>query len=1228
MNEQIPLLEKNTNSNVHKNTEHRHLSQIDWAEASWIRWWRVACFMWVIPILRLGYKQPLTDDDLDDLPNKDKSRLLLNEFNIYDWTITNIWYVITKTFWKDFLFSGILLIPYMAMRLVQPLLLRQIFLFIVNDQPFSSSEYFYIIVLFICSIIPPFIFQQSSFRIIRLGLRIRNALTSLIYARLLSTNAAALQQINTGHIINLVTNDTAKFSDSSIYLHFIWEGPLEAIVAFVFLCRIIGLFPTLCGYFVLLLLIPFQILFSRKLSQYYERVTKLTDKRLQAFDELINGCHVIKMYNWEEPIQNRIYALRKDESAGFRQAARLRAYNMSLFFSFLPLILLITFSSSWLFGQPLNAIDLFTAASIYAVIRSPLLSFFPIALEKLIQTKIAMKRIDTFIQLQQINQQLFLSSKIDDQQQKGRIVMQNASFSWQDKMICLSSIDIDIKPGSLVSIIGPIGSGKSSLFYAILGEMNRLNGEINMNGSSISYVSQSAWIFSDTIRANILLDKTFNKERYSNILRACCLDVDINAFGPSSDLTVIGEKGMTLSGGQKTRISLARALYMDADIYLLDDPLASVDNRVAEEIYSRCIGPDGFLNKKTRLLITHQTKYLSNSDKILYFCDGQIQSQGFYNELQMKHRIIDRIDEKNSSEISQLSEMLNTEQSSIDTRSIIDDEILTQGSVSWSVWRHLLIDSPIGWFGLCLLIILLTFGQIFYDSSNIILRIWLKQISTDQQFQSVFFYIYIIITLSTLLVAFLRSDYFFHVFLIGTNHLHNTMLNRLINTSVRFFETNPSGRILNRAGRDQYIIDEILPITLFDSTQSLLMTIGSLFIIIILNPWTLSILIPFIIISLLLRHVYVRSNYQLKRLENITRNPIYTLFSSSLDGLITIRALKLQQYFLNEFLNRIDANTRAYINMISVSQWFGIVLDLLNNIFSVGTILLTIVFKDVLNHSLIILLLMYSIIIKGYFQWGLRQAIEAQLLMTSTERIEEYTQLPYEEDSGGQIGLVKVSPYWPTHGSIEFRNYSLRYRVGLDPALKCLNFRIEPGEKIGIIGRTGAGKSSLFQGLLRLIDRSSVTGQILIDGIDISQLTLAHLRSHLSIIPQQPILFSGTIRYNLDPFNQYTDEECWMALEVVQLKKLVMNHSDGLLLLLTGSSFNLSTGQCQLICAARAFLKKSKILLIDEATANVDPETDSLIQKVLTEKFQDRTVLTIAHRLNSVVRSDRILVKD
>ncbi|CAF0952960.1 unnamed protein product [Rotaria sp. Silwood1] len=787
-------------------------------------------------------------------------------------------------------------------------------------------------------------------------------------------------------------------------------------------------------------------------------------------------------------------------------------------------------------------------------------------------------------------------------------------------------------PVSSIGVKGAIGAGKSTLLAAILGEINLVSGKLRIYVDAISYAPQLPWIFSDTIRANILLGKPMNEERYKNVIKACCLDIDLQNFGEVGDLLMIGDKGINLSGGQKARISLARALYTDADLYLFDDPLAAVDAKVAKNIFDQCIGSHSFLCGKTRILVTHQTQFLVEADQIILLRKGHIDELGieqpFVNKSSNDTLEIDPSNDTSETDSSKDNETdwtLNTATS--DINSIVKSETSIDGGISWSVWLQLFTAPPLRWFGFFLMIIFMLGSEALYDFANNWLALWSGK-SKNEQRSSFYAYVYLGVIFATLIVALIRAGYMFLIMLCGSTYFHNRMLKGILYTSLRFFESNPSGRILNRASKDQQVLDESLPLALIDTMQYLLMTLGSIAIIGMTNKWVLLILIPLVPTVLWLRRFYIRSSRQLKRLESVTRSPIYELFSSSLDGLTSIRAFDVQDDFLNMFMERIDTNSRAYFILFATARWFGLQLDLITSLLTLITAILAVALRHQIDPSAAALSITYCITLTGLFQWAMRQSAEAENFMTSAERIHEYGQLVPEghQNIDGNSILIQPADDWPSHGIIDFKDYTFRYRPELDPVLKNLNLRIESKEKIGIIGRTGAGKSSLIQALFRLVDQSAINGTILIDDIDIGRLSLDHLRSHLSVIPQVPVLFGGTLRYNIDPFEQFSDEECLTALEAVQLKQLVCNHPDGLHLMVTESGTNLSAGERQLVCVARAILKRSHILLIDEATANVDHRTDMMIQQVIGDKFRDRTILTIAHRLNTVANSNRILL--
>ncbi|CAF4182595.1 unnamed protein product [Rotaria sp. Silwood2] len=1109
--------------------------------------------------------------------------------------------------------------PYCATRVALPLLIREIILYISNTSGLPAYVgYVSAVGLGLCSILQAIIHQHIFFRNQRIGIRIRNMLSCAIYKHLLTINTASLYKTTAAQTINLVANDASKFEEMASYFHYIWFAPIEALIMFGLIWWSIGL-PTLFGYAILVLLVPTQLIFSRLFSRFRRVTMACTDKRVQTINELVNGCQIIKMYNWEKAMERLVHDTRRSELQSIFKSSHLRALNIAIFFASLPLISLATFGGGWLMGKKLLAADVFTALSYYSLIRTPLTSLLPLIIEKLSEARVAATRIDQFMALE-----ILLNRRKKEENEKGdhAIIMEDASFSWKNTP-CLYSVNLTIKHGTLVGVKGAIGAGKSSLLAAILGEINLASGSIRQYVRSVSYAPQSSWIFADTIRSNILLGKPMDEERYKSVIKACCLDIDLQHFGEVGDLMMIGDKGVNLSGGQKARVALARALYTDVDLYLFDDPLAAVDPKVAKKIFDQCIGPRSLLREKTRILVTHQIHFLDEADQTLRLANGRIVE--LYSEQVDEDEQSNSTTEADSSDDNEADFKPNS--AITDMNSIVKVETSTEGAVKWAIWFQLFTAPPLRWFGFFLLIILLFATEALYDFTNRWLSLWSAK-SEKNESSSLDAYIYLGLTLGTLIAALVRASFLFYVMLCGSTCFHNRMLTGILYTSLRFFESNPSGRILNRASKDQQVLDDLLPLTLIDTMQNLVMILGSVVIIGIINPWVLLILVPMVPAFWWLRRFYMCSSRQLKRLESVTRSPIYALFSSSLEGLTSIRAFQVQDDFINMFMERIDTNFRAYFVLLAAGRWFGLQLSYMTSLLTLVTAILAVALRHQINPSAAALSITYCISFTTLFQWAVRQSAEAENFMTSAERIHEYGELSPESYKNNSKSEVFIQPPddWPSRGIIEFKDYTFRYRPELGPVLKNLNLRIESKEKIGVIGRTGAGKSSLLQALFRLADQSLITGSILIDDIDISCLSLNQLRSHLSIIPQVPILFCGTLRYNLDPFAQYSDEECFRALEAVQLKQLVCNHPDGLSQLVAESGSNLSAGERQLICVARAILKRSHILLIDEATAHVDHVTDSMIQNVIADKFRDRTILTIAHRLNTIANSDRILM--
>jgi len=978
------------------------------------------------------------ENDLDDLSIHDKCSVLLNRVDQYSSRWPGTWHVIKRTFYKDFLMSILLVFPVIIAHIAQPLLIRQIVLYIKDQTIFPIyTDYLFAVALCISAMIQAVVPQQIFFRNRRAGMRIYSALSSAIYKHLLSINTAALHQTTAAQIINLVANDVGKFEELSVFMHNSVLVPVEVLVSFGIIWRYIGL-PTVFGYGVLILLIPMQIMFSKKFSQYRKTTMSCTDTRVQTINELIKGCQIIKMYNWEKAMEERVREARRCELSNIYKSSCLRALNTAISFTALLLISLATFGGSWLMGRTLLSEDIFSTLAFFVMIRGPVTLAIPNAIEKLGEANVSAKRIDQFMQLDTLSNK---REKVENKNDEHVIIMEDASFSWKDTPSLLS-VNLKIRRGNLIGVKGAIGAGKSTLLAAILGEINLVSGKLRLNASSISYAPQSAWIFTGTIRDNILLGKAMDEERYKNVVKACCLDVDLENFGEVGDLLMIGDQGINLSGGQRARISLARALYADADLYLLDDPLAAVDPKVAKNIFDKCIGPHSLLRGKTRILVTHQTHFLIETDQMILITNGHI------DELEIEQRPTRQPSLSDDQETDFVLTTVVT-----DMNSIVKNETSVDGAIKWKVWLKLLTSPPLRWFGFLLMIILMLVNEASYDFANMWLALWSDKDKIEQR-SSFYAYVYVGAVCSTLIISIIRAGYMYYIMLCGSTYFHNKMLESILYTSLNFFESNPSGRILNRASKDQLVLDQSLPSALIDAMQYLLLTVGSIAIIGRANPWALLILIPLIPSVLWLRRFYMNSSRQLKRLESVTRSPIYTLFSSSLNGLTSIRAFDVQEDFLNMFVERIDTNARASFILFSTTHWFGIRLDLMASLLTLVTAVLGIALHHQIDPSIAALSITYCITLTGLFQWAIRQSAEAENFMTSAERIHEYGQLVPENQQNSNI-LIQPAEDWPSRGIIEFKDYTFRYRPELDPVLKNLNLRIESKEKIGIIGRTG-----------------------------------------------------------------------------------------------------------------------------------------------------------------------------
>ncbi|XP_055361142.1 ATP-binding cassette sub-family C member 4-like isoform X12 [Betta splendens] len=731
---------------------------------------------------------------------------------------------------------------------------------------------------------------------------------------------------------------------------------------------------------------------------------------------------------------------------------------------------------------------------------------------------------------------------------------------------------------------------------------------------------------------------------------------------PGGDLAMVGDKGANLSGGQKARVSLARAVYQDADIYLLDDPLSAVDAEVGRHLFEECIC--GLLKKKPRILVTHQLQYLKAADQIVVLKEGQMVALGTFNELQGSGLdFTSLLEEKEVQEerlcatpvpgiVSRFHHTLsNSSLSSVSSPSSSLHSLIEQAEPLAGVVQPAEVESRSeGNVGLrmymkyfkaganFLVLFILFFLNAIAHITFVLQDWWLACWASEQKHINVtehlngsfpqqldldlYLGVYAGLTAASVLFGFLRSLVFFNVLVSSAQTLHTSMFNAVLRTPIRFFTINPIGRILNRFSKDIGYLDSLLPWTFVDFIQVFLQVVGVVAVAALVIPWILILLFPLLTVFLFLRRYFLQTSRDIKRLEATTRSPVFSHLSVSLQGLSTIRAFRVQQRFQHMFDEYQDRHSEAWFLFLTTSRWFAVRLDGICSVFITIAAFGCLYFRDGLQPGAVGLTLSYAVTLTDMFQWGVRQSAEIENMMTSVERVVEYAELEKE----APLETDRQPPHdWPNTGSIIFDRVNFSYSAREPLVLKNLSVVITPGEKVGIVGRTGAGKSSLISALFRLAEPE---GRIVIDGVLTSTIGLHTLRQKMSSIPQDPVLFTGTMRKNLDPFRQHTDEDLWNALQEVQMKAAVEELPNKLETVLTEAGSNLSMGQRQLVCLARAVLQKNRILIIDEATANVDPRTDSLIQQTIQDKFQECTVLTIAHRLNTIIDCDRILVLD
>nr|XP_026485069.1 multidrug resistance-associated protein 4-like isoform X1 [Vanessa tameamea] len=1305
-------------------------------------------FVWMMPTFWRGYKRDLYDSDLTkpkDSHLSDKLGDRLETKWLEEIALANkkgrkpsLLRAMTKAFWMSYAPSSFtFLIQALILKPFQPVALSMMLSYWEpgSDMTYEQAIYCASAVI-LMSLLIAFLNHHGTYSTQQFGMKVRIAACSLIYRKVMRMSSGALAQTTAGQVVNLLSNDVNRFDYAFIYTHFIWILPLQVVVVCYLIYVKIGYAAIVGVIGIVLQTIPVQSYMSKLSARLRMKTACKTDERVRIMDEIINGMQVIKMYAWEKPFEKVVALARKNEINCITSASYLRGVYLSFMVFTERLTLYITLLSYSLFGYQVTADIAFPLAQMFNILQATVAILLPMSLSMLLESYTSVRRIQQLLVLDERedlrsvadvdiaklvqsveNKKIKNLGELDlcqntfkkieeegiynpgfDCNEKGLIakplnaapvspdiglLIQDVSANWiEDGPVTLRNINLTVPKGKLCAIIGSVGAGKSSILHLLLNELRSTTGKIHLSGP-LSYACQEPWLFVSTVRQNILFGLPYNPKKYKEVIRVCALQKDFQQF-PHGDQTLVGERGASLSGGQRARINLARAVYRQADIYLLDDPLSAVDAHVGRQLFDECI--TGYLRHTTRVLVTHQLHYLKAADYIVIMNNGAVDAKGTYDELLTSGKdfakLLHSVQEDNETNTEKekpppmsrrtSARLSTTRRPSLSESTTgcegpaqeMEEEERESGSMGWRVYgAYLRAGGQKA--RLVFMVLLLVIGQLSATLCDYWVTYWTNEVtrlkeretnSTVKDYDRVtppmnstfsltsyfsgieilpnlnihaligtldtsqYLYVYTALIICCIFFITARALMFFKVCMTASRNLHNDMFHSMLRGVMRFFDTNSSGRILNRFSKDIGALDELLPRFLLECIQIYLV----MFSILALNAaalvWTL---LPTTIILLLfyvILQIYLKSAQSIKRLEGTTRSPVFSHMSATLNGISTIRSAGAQQRLIQEFDRYQDIHTSTWSSYLASGVTLGFWLDFICVIYlTIVIVAFLVIDSKTIFSGNVGLAISQTLILTGMLQFGVRQTAEVISQMTSVERILQYTHI--EREPQWDKGTKETPKGWPWCGRVEFRNCYMKYTPEDLPILKNLNLIIESGWKVGIVGRTGAGKSSLISSLFRL---AIVEGEVLIDEVETGHLSLQELRSKISIIPQEPVLFSATIRYNLDPFNCYDDEQLWQALEAVDLKAAIpaldFKVSEG------GSNFSL--GQRQLVCLARAILRGNRILVLDEATANVDPKTDEFIQRTIRRRFSDCTVLTVAHRLNTIMDSDRVMVMD
>ncbi|KAJ3620808.1 hypothetical protein MTP99_004726 [Tenebrio molitor] len=1182
-------------------------------------------FCWQLPIIIKYYKNDFTEENLYSNLAEHSSEDLGNELE-EKWheeekscKRPSLFRVLYGMFGRKYIAYGVLmLLLELATTFLTPLCLKQ-FLKYFDPQEKSITKQeacmtaFAIVLLNLLRVLYT---HQLYLEFTSLGIKVQIACSSLVYRKYLKLKKETCQKFTLGQMVNLLSNDVERFHDVFVFFHNTWIGPLKIVLGLYYLNVVLGK-SAMVGFLILFLFIFIQAYTVRHMANQKLKVARKTDHRIRLMDDIICGIQVIKMYTWEKPFSKLVEISRKTEIAQLLKPNLLRITNFCFCIYLGKIAVFFCVLTTLLTKLPFTAQYFFALLNFYTSLALTVTRRMAYAFIFFAEAKSSLQRIEKFLlcehqEFQHLSNKEETYNKIVDSSLS--LLPRPSGFCIKhvvvkfEKNAVLNDVSLEASSGELVGIAGADGSGKSTLLQVILKEIEPTTGFVDVKGA-VSYAVQEAWIFSASVRQNILFGEEMDLEKYQKVIRVCALEEDLSLF-PHGDQTLVGERGVMLSGGQKARISLARAVYRDADIYLLDDPLSAVDAHVAEHIFNECLL--NYLKNKSVVLVTHQVKYLSKVNQVYFIENGKLTAGETLNKANKYVNAInaETIALKKYDAVSEVKEHRSSEATSPNPYK------------KYCFAGHWLM---------CLFILLMFgFAQFINSSTDFFVAFWIdltenpnhfsfewKKILSPQNFLTAYASLTVILVLSVHLLSLFYVKYFIKV----SNKFHKALFDTILKVPIKFFNDHSSGRILNRFSKDMVCIDQRISVFLFEIITLVFNVIGIFVVISISNLWLTFPAIALIILFYIFAHLFKPINKNIRRTEAIVKSPVLNHFVATVRGLTTIRALDAQKCLQQEFDHHQDVHASAFYLLKAMIYSFTFWVDMICVIYIVLIIFSFLLFETQSTASKVGLAITQSLDLIGLAQAAMKMWSDVDATMTSVERVLEYTDLTPEEDNGHFV----PQETWPQEGNVEFKSVTMQYSPEKPMVLNQVCFTVKSGEKLGIVGRTGAGKTSLVSALFRLFH---FEGTILIDGVDTKSVPLQVVRAKISIIPQDPVLFIGSLRKNLDPFGEYSDCQIWQALEEVQMKNLIVSLPSGLETVVIEGGNNFSVGQKQLLCLVRAILRNTKIIVLDEATASIDLKTDELIQFTIRRRFEECTVLTIAHRLNTVMDSDKILVMD